>query len=99
MKRIYAILDITADAIVGGLQLHSHEAAAVRMFRDVAAAEGTMIHNHPEEFKLLCLGQLEDRDEPKTGILAHTITATERPVEILRGASLVALTTEDKTNG
>lgn len=53
---IYAILDTVADMIVGGLHLHKHDAAAIRMFTDIASSDGTTINRHPEDFVLVQLG-------------------------------------------
>lgn len=78
MKRIYAIIDTKADALIGGLQLHAHEAAAVRTFGDVAADPQTMLARHPDDFELVCLGKLNDD---------HTITAMEQHLVIITGAA------------
>lgn len=53
---IYAILDIVADGILGGLYLHKHEAAAVRFFNDIAGDPQTMVARHPSDFNLIRLG-------------------------------------------
>lgn len=59
---IYAILDTVADMIVGGLHLHKHDAAAIRMFTDIASSDGTTINKHPEDFELIYLGALYNPD-------------------------------------
>lgn len=59
MKRgIYAIYDNKAADIVSILQVHSHEAVAIRTFTDVALQEQSQIQRHPEDFDLIRLGFL-----------------------------------------
>lgn len=55
---IYAIVDVKANQMVGGLMTHKHEAAAVRMFSDIANAKDTMIQRHPQDFNLVRLGYI-----------------------------------------
>lgn len=57
---IYAILDTKAEALIGGLQLHKHVAAAIRQFSDIALDPQTMIHRHPEDFTLIHLGDITE---------------------------------------
>lgn len=90
---IYAIIDKKADAIIGGLQLHKHEAAAVRVFVDIASDPNTMVARHPEDFDLIAIGALMED---------HTIVATARPLVIVTGtaikASMNAANTEERRN-
>lgn len=59
MKRgIYAIYDNKAADIVSLLQVHSHEAVAIRTFTDIALQENSQIQRHPEDFDLIRLGFL-----------------------------------------
>lgn len=55
---IYAILDIVADAIVGILTIHRHDASAIRFFGDVAADSKSNVAQHPRDFNLIRLGYL-----------------------------------------
>lgn len=57
---IYAILDIIANMIVGGLYMHKHDAVAIRFFNDVASQGDSLISKHPQDFDLICLGTLEE---------------------------------------
>lgn len=61
--KIYAIRDTVAESIIGGLQLHKHDAAAVRTFGDIAADPQTQLHRHVADFELVCLGRLNGLDE------------------------------------
>lgn len=67
---IYAIHDIVADTIVGGLHLHKHHAPAVRMFTDIAGSKDTSINKHPNDFVLIQLGTLV-HDETGLSIQPH----------------------------
>lgn len=60
---IYAIRDIVAQMLTGGLYLHKHEASAIRFFGDVAADPQSLIGKHPEDFELIQLGYLSIKDE------------------------------------
>jgi len=62
MRKIIAIIDTVALDIAGPLQLHQHEATAIRMFGDVAADPhpNNNIRNHIEDFQLVELGILDD---------------------------------------
>lgn len=60
---IYAIYDTVGEAIVGGLHLHKHEAAATRFYNDVMGTRDTVVGQHPEDYDLLFLGTLEDDEE------------------------------------
>lgn len=80
---IYAILDIIANMIVGGLYMHKHDAVAIRFFNDVASQGDSLISKHPEDFDLIKLGTLEED---------NTITPVgEEPLTILTGKQWFAL--------
>lgn len=57
---IYAIWDIIAMQIVGILQMHRADAAAIRFFTDVATDPNTLVNKHPEHFNLLLLGAIDE---------------------------------------
>lgn len=60
---IYAILDVKADLLVGGLHLHKAEAAAIRMFSDIAALPDTTVGRHPDDYELLFLGAIGEDNQ------------------------------------
>lgn len=62
---IYAIIDLLSRAIIGPLQLHKHEAAAVRVFTDALLDPDprNSVHKHPDHYELIQLGWLEENDE------------------------------------
>lgn len=60
---VYAILDLLAKEILGGLQLFKHPAPAIRFFSDVASQQGSIVNSHPEDFSLICLGYVNERNE------------------------------------
>lgn len=72
-RNIYAIVDLIAQDILGGLHLAMHDAVAVRLFSDVAQMQGSLIEKHPEDFSLVRLGHIVSDngdirlfDEPET---------------------------------
>lgn len=61
MKRIYAIVDLRAEALVSTmLMLFAADAAAVRWFQDGLTSEGSLLQKHPEDFELRHLGSVDD---------------------------------------
>lgn len=80
MKTVYAVLDTLAHDVVGPLQFHQHDAAAVRFFTDVAGMQGSMVARHPQDHELVRLGTLvynpETRQLDFTSDYAVVITGT-----------------------
>lgn len=68
---IYTVYDRVAEDVVGGmLQLHKHEAVAVRSFTDIVSDKRTQMAQHPKDFDLVRLGFLEDG---KLVVAEHTV--------------------------
>lgn len=59
-KGIYAIYDLSAESIVGGLHLFANDASAVRFFGDVALDTQTFVSRHIEDHELRELGILDE---------------------------------------
>lgn len=57
IPHIYAIIDSVTDQMVGGLQVHLNDAAAIRTLMDIASGD-TMLNKHPLDYDLYCLGRL-----------------------------------------
>lgn len=89
-KQIYAIYDNVSEMIIGGLQLHSHAAPAIRTFGDIAVMQNSQIALHPNDFDLVLLGVLND-----------DTTITPAKEVVLTGANWVAAqqTPGEKQNG
>lgn len=93
--KVYAIRDLVANALVGGLHLFAHDAPAVRFFGDIASDPQTMIARHPADYDLICIGQYNE----------DTYSLTPERVEIvITGAAYhaahsaaAAARSEDKT--
>lgn len=62
-RTIYAILDLVANDIIGGLHIHRHEAAAIRFFSDIANMPDSNINRHPADFQLVQLGHLNEKHQ------------------------------------
>nr|QXN72830.1 MAG: hypothetical protein [Microvirus sp.] len=60
---LYAVRDTVAQLLVGGIQLHRHEAAAIRTFGDIATMKGSVVQMHPTDFELVRLGHLDDDNQ------------------------------------
>lgn len=78
MKGIYAIRDTLAQALVGGLFLHSHSASAVRFFSDVASDAQTLVSRHIDDHELVFLGTLDE----ETGAIV-----SDAPAVVITGAA------------
>lgn len=83
-KGIYAIYDLKAEDIIGILQVHGHEAVAIRTFKDIATAERSMVQTHPEDYNLIQLGFLDSGDSSN---MPHIIPAYQL---VITGAALMA---------
>lgn len=83
IRHIYALFDNVANAIVGGLILHYHDAPAIRTYTDIANIPESTVGMHPQDYDLLDLGTINDN-----GI----ITADRRTV--LTGAAWIASRTQ-----
>ena len=82
---LYAVRDLVAGMIVGVIQLHRHEAAAIRTFGDIASMPDSLVRLHPADFDLIRLGYLGD-DQQIEPDFAVVITgaqwaATQQPQE------------------
>lgn len=60
---LYTVLDIISRQLIGGIQLHRHPAAAVRMFTDALKDPKTILAAHPEDFELILVGYMSDDDQ------------------------------------
>lgn len=59
-RGLYAIVDHVSQDILGILQIHKHEAAAIRMFTDIAAMPNSQVGLHPADYALVRMGWLND---------------------------------------
>lgn len=79
---LYAIRDVRAGTIIGGIHMFPHHAPAVRFFGDIAGDAQTMIARHPKDHDLICLGNFTDR--------TFTIEPLEQPEVIITGSAWLA---------
>lgn len=82
MKRVYAVRDLIAGLFGGGFHLFNADAAAIRMFGDVAVDKNTMIGLHPSDFALLAVAEFDEA----TG----EVTPISPPVVVITGAAWLA---------
>lgn len=93
---IYVVFDLAAEAIFGAVILQSHDAAAIRLFKDLVQDPniwGGSINKHPTDYELRELGLLtaECRIIPnpnnfRTVVTGAAILATMTP-QLIREAS------------
>lgn len=57
---MYAIRDILAEVLVGGVHLFKHDAAAVRFFGDVASQKETIVAKHLNDHELIAIGDIDE---------------------------------------
>jgi hypothetical protein len=77
---IYAIYDTRAAEIIGSiLQLHKHDAVAIRSFAEVVTTKGTSINSSPDDYQLIRLGTLDTEDGQLTD-LGNDVVITARTV-------------------
>lgn len=82
---LYALVDRIADAMIGGLQLHKHQASAIRAFTDGMnrGQNQNQIAFNASDYHLIAVGQLNEN---------YTITPM-RPTEIINGEMWLATQT------
>lgn len=81
---LYVIRDNVAKAI-GQIMVHHHEAAAIRVFKDVAKDKEGMIGAHPQDFDLVNIG-LIDTD---TGAIITDFDKDGKPITDSRNYRMV----------
>lgn len=74
---IYAVVDTRADDIHGGLILQKNDAAAIRLFGDIASNPQTVVHRHPDDFELRRLGYIDTANDIQTEGVAVIITGAQ----------------------
>lgn len=75
LKRIYAVYDSLAQEMFGPLIVMPNDAAARRFFQDAVTGEGSRIAEHPEDYSLHFLGELDT----ETGVLTSIATLGSGP--------------------
>lgn len=91
MKKLYAILDVVANAM-GPIMVQRHDSAAIRTFGDIASHEKSDIRKHVTDYKLVCLGHLDDD--------THTVSGfASGPVDVLTGEQWLAAQAEVTDEG
>lgn len=61
-KQIYAVWDKIAQDLTGGLMVFTHDAPVIRIFTDGLADASTMLNKHPQDYDLVCLGEVDTQD-------------------------------------
>lgn len=79
MRKIYCVYDKKAQELLGGLVMFRNDAPAVRYFTDGVSTEGSIVHQHPEDFELLCVAEISSDGR---------CTAYPDPVVVVTGAAV-----------
>jgi len=82
IRTVYAIRDVLAESLLGGLHLFITDAQAIRFFGDIAGDNQTAIARHPSDHELIKLGELDE----STG----TIVAFVSPHVVITGSQWLA---------
>ncbi|WNK12567.1 MAG: nonstructural protein [Microvirus sp.] len=72
MKNVYMVYDKKAQCVIGSMITEVRDGPAIRAFRDALdPSNKNVLSDHPADFKLLCLGALDDQGTliPATNIL------------------------------
>ncbi|WNK12584.1 MAG: nonstructural protein [Microvirus sp.] len=59
IKNLYAVRDTVANNIVGGIIMEALDAPAIRAFYDALRAPGNLLSEHPADFVLVQLGNID----------------------------------------
>lgn len=60
MRKLYAIIDTQAAEILGTIFIQRADAAAIRMFGDIATHRDSIVAKHTVDFQLATLGSIDD---------------------------------------
>jgi len=59
-KRLYMVYDLVASTVLGGIMLETADAPAMRAFNDALGNKESLLGQHPRDFNLLYLGDIDD---------------------------------------
>jgi hypothetical protein len=62
LRQIYAVYDNVSNTIASGLIVEKGDAPAIRAFHDALRNPQTQLGQHPADFSLLLLGNLDEDD-------------------------------------
>lgn len=72
ITKLFQIYDNVANTVVGPIISAPHQASAIRNFTDLLNDPKTTLASHPDDYKLLCIGEQDE----ETGIIV-TWTTTD----------------------
>lgn len=62
-RRLYTVYDVVAASSLGTVIAESADAPAIRAFNDALANSNSLLGQHPADFNLLYLGELDESGE------------------------------------
>lgn len=85
MKQLYIIYDIKAESVIGGIIQEAADGPAIRAFHDALNPKNqTVLSDHPEDFKLLCIGSMDATGlivAPEPGLIPIIATGSQWAAE------------------
>lgn len=82
-KNLYAVHDTVSDTIISGIIMEVSDPPAIRAFYDGLKARGSSLAEHPADYNLLLLGNIDTN----TGV---TIGAPTGPIIVATGSGWLA---------
>lgn len=99
MRYLYIIVDkVTKDVVSPIAAIHRHDAAAIRMFDDIAKAPNSAIAARPSDYALVKLGELSEElaitCEEQDGQLGYI-----KPITVIEGSTWAELRNQQTKEG
>lgn len=94
IKRVYAVYDSMAMEMFGPLLLMPNDSAARRFFQDAVTGEGSQLAQHPEDYALCCLGELDT----ETGVMVSIPAGDKFGVQIASADQILELLKRREAN-
>jgi len=88
LKQLYAVYDLVAETIVGGVIQENQDAPAIRAFADALVNPQSLLGQHPRDFNLMLLGSIVSD--------GTIVPASGGPVVVATGAALTAVQETEK---
>ena len=60
LKSLYIVHDTVAQTCIGGIIQEQHDNSAARAFYDALKSKDSILSQHPDDFRLLRIGEIDD---------------------------------------
>lgn len=58
-KRLYTVYDDVSQTTIGGIVMEMNDAPAIRAFHDALKMKDSLLAQHPADYRLLLIGELD----------------------------------------